>query len=397
MTVADDLIPIPAKGPCLSGISPAMLSLQRERPVVAVRTPAGDPAWLFTRYEDVKALLADNRLGRSHPDPARAVRYSRQELAGGPMGNWETEDQDTARRRRVLARSFSARRIAALRPAIQELAGQLLDQMTELTPPADFRQLISFPLPINVIGRILGIPSGDCHQLGQWSDAIAAIHDPERSTAGLAALRGYARQLLQAKREQPGEDVFSDLVAMSGADPGLEQRAMGLAALLIFAGHETTASMIDYGVLHFLTRPDQRAALLRDPSVLSSAVEEILRYASPFQDVMLRYARTDIEVGGVRIRRGELILLSLQAANHDEKIFPDPSRFDVSRRDNPHLAFGHGPCHCIGSSLARLEIQIIVPAVFRRFPRLRLAVSPEELRYRDDLFTGGLQALPVTW
>jgi pentalenolactone synthase len=226
---------------------------------------------------------------------------------------------------------------------------------------------------------------------------MAALQDPEKSAAGLAALRDYAGQLLQIKREQPGDDVFSDLVAASAVEPRLEQRATGLAARLLFAGHETTVSMIDAGLVHLLTKPDQRAAVLRDPSIASNTIEEILRYAFPSQDVLLRYARSELEVDGAKIKPGDLVLLNIQAANHDDKVFYDPSHFDIDRRHNPHLAFGYGRHYCIGASLARLELRIVLLTVLRRFPSLRLAIPPEELRLRDDLFTGGLQALPVAW
>jgi cytochrome P450 len=397
VTATEDLLPIPAKGTGLSGIAPALLSLQREQPIAAVRTPAGDPAWLCTRHEDVKALLADGRLGRSHPDPAHAPRYATQALAGGPMGRWGTEDEDHARWHRLLSPSFSAVRMSLLLPEIQEITGQLLDQVAETAPPADFHKLVAYPLPARVVGRLLGVPADASDQLGLWCDAVAAVNDPERSADGLAALREYTRQLLQAKREQPGEDVFSDLLAASGTDPGLQQRAMHLAALLVFAGHETTVSMIDYGFVHLLTRPGQREILLRDPSAVPGVVEEILRCSLSAQDVLIRYARADIEIGGKMIGKGDLVLLSRLAANNDDKVFPDPGQFDASRQPNPHLSFGHGRHYCIGSALARMELQAVFPAVLRRFPGLRLAVPAEELPFRDDLLTGGLQALPVTW
>jgi pentalenolactone synthase len=313
------------------------------------------------------------------------------------MGKWETEDEDHNTWRKLVAPSFTAKRIDSLSSAIQEMIDRLLDQMAEMTPPVDFHELVSFPLPVQVVGRLLGFPPDRSHELGSWCDAMAALQDPEKSAAGLAALRDYAGQLLQIKREQPGDDVFSDLVAASAVEPRLEQRATGLAARLLFAGHETTVSMIDAGLVHLLTKPDQRAAVLRDPSIASNTIEEILRYAFPSQDVLLRYARSELEVDGARIKPGDLVLLNIQAANHDDKVFYDPSHFDIDRRHNPHLAFGYGRHYCIGSSLARLELRIVLLTVLRRFPSLRLAIPPEELRLRDDLFTGGLQALPVAW
>jgi cytochrome P450 len=394
---AEDLIPIPARPPGLAGVAPALLSLQRGQPIAAVRTPAGDAAWLCTRYEDVKALLGDNRLGRSHPDPAGASRYATQPLAGGRMANWDTEDADDASWRLLLAPSFSARRMNLLLPDIQQLTGQLLDQMAEMTPPVDFHKLVAFPFPAQVVGRVLGIPADATDQLDRWFDALAAINDPVSNADGLAALREYTGQLLQVKREQPGEDVFSDLLAACSTEPQLHKHAMHISTLLLFAGHETTVSMIDYGMAHLLTRPDLRETLLSDPSAESGVIEEILRCSFNFQDVLIRYARTELEIGGKVIRKGDLVLLSIPAANNDENMFPEPGQFDGSRQPNPHLSFGFGRHYCIGSVLARMELQIVLPAVFRRFPGLRLVLPAEELPFRDSLFTGGLDALPVTW
>ncbi|HEY7201245.1 MAG TPA: cytochrome P450, partial [Candidatus Dormibacteraeota bacterium] len=222
--------------------------------------------------------------------------------------------------------------------------------------------------------------------------------DRAHAQAGMAQLTAYMAGLIARKREEPGEDVISDLIAAAYADPDYtEQEMIGIAAGLLFAGHETTILRIEFGVLLLLSDPVQRQALLADPSLVRTAVEEILRMAVPGLDVIPRYAAADLELDGAAIRRGDLVLLSRAAANRDPAAFADPQRFDVRRQENQHVSFGHGHHFCIGAALARVELQTVIGTLFRRLPTLRLAVPLEELRLRDDSVTGGLRALPVTW
>ena len=373
-----------------------------------VTTPAGDPAWLVTDYQDVKKLLADPRLGRSHPDPERAARSSQAAIFGGPMGgSQETERVHHAAMRQLLTPAFSARRMAALRPRVQELVDGLLHELARRAPPADFHAAVSFPLPALVICDLLGVPSADREQFRGWSDDAAHTTDAERSRAGLAQLHAYMRELLARKRRQPAEDVLSDLVAAQAYAPDAftDGGVVQLAAGLLFAGHETTVAAIDKGVVLLLTNPDQRAALERDPALVPGAVEEILRLPSPVPDPtaagqaggLPRYASAPIQVGGVTIAAGDLVLLGLQEANLDRRVFAAPAAFDPPREPNPHLTFGHGPRYCIGAPLARIELQVLFGTLFRRFPTLRLAVPVQALRPRSELLTGGLAGLPVTW
>ncbi len=371
-----------------------------------VVTPAGDPAWLVTGYDDVKALLSDPRLGRSHPEPDRAARFSNSAIFGGPMGDDPAaEAGEHARMRRLLVPAFSARRMSELAPRVEAIATQLLDDMLDAGPPVDFHEAVSFPLPALVICELLGVPYEDRDDFRRWSDQAAHITDAELSQAGLAALWNFMHALVDRKRQQPGRDVISELLATADQDPDLSSDGIAmLAAALLFAGHETTVAAIDRGVALLLTHPDQYAALQRDPSRVAPAVEEILRSSLPVPSGasdqaggLPRYAHHDIEFGGVSIAAGELVLLGLQGANQDHGTFPEPDRFDTQRTPNQHLSFGHGPRFCIGAPLARVELRILLTALPQRLPTLRLAVPAETLRSRDQLLTGGLVELPVTW
>jgi cytochrome P450 len=377
-----------------------------ETAVRRVITPAGDPAWLVTGYTNVKALLGDPRLGRSHPDPQRAARYSEAVIIGQPMGSPETERSDHARMRSLLTPSFSARRMANLRPRIQELVDGLLDEMTRTTPPVDFHALVSLPLPVLVICELLGVPYADREDFRRWSDDVADMRDGTRSRAGLRQLQAYMSDLLERKRRSPAEDVLSDMVAAQAYAPAFTNEAVAqLAAGLLFAGHETTVAAIDKGVILLLTNPAERDLLRGDSTFVPRAVEEILRMPLPVPAPapaaapggLPRYANADIEIAGATIAAGDLVLLDLQGANVDPAVFHRPEEFEVERAENPHLTFGHGAHYCIGAPLARVELQAVFSTLFRRFPTLRLAVPIDGLRTRSELLTGGVSELPVAW
>ncbi|MGH3900140.1 MAG: cytochrome P450 [Pseudonocardiaceae bacterium] len=374
-------------------------------PVQRVTTLAGDPAWLVTNYDDVKALLSDRRLGRSHADPEHAARVSHSAIFGGPMGHPSTEAADHARTRRLLAPAFSARRMASMRPRVTAIIADLLDAMARQPQPADLHEAVSFPLPALVICELLGVPYADREDFRRWSDDAAHQTDAARSQAGLMQLWQYMRALVERKQAEPGDDVISDLVAAAATDPELTVDGIAmLSAGLLFAGHETTVTAIDRGVTLLLIHPEQAEALRHDPALIEPAVEEILRSWLPMRTSgseqvggLPRYANTDFTFDSVTIQTGELVMLGLRTANLDEQLFPHPDRFDVHRTRNPHVTFGHGPRFCVGAPLARIELQALFPALLDRFPTLRLAVPVESLRGRDELLTGGLVELPVTW
>jgi cytochrome P450 len=396
MTNANDLPALPFDKPAPLTMAPLLRVLQAERPITRVRTPAGDVAWLVTRYAEVKALLGDPRLGRSHPDPEHAPRISDSILFGGPMERYEMEQADHAQMRTLLTPYFSARRMQALRPRVEAQVDQLLDALAARTPPVDLHEALSFPLPVLVICELLGVPFEDRERFRAWSTAMADLHDRARARAAMYSLVGYMGELVARKRAHPEDDVLSGLCAAEGGRLPEMQIAF-LGAMLLFAGHETTVVRIDIGTLLLLTNPDQREALAGGSELVASAVEEILRLSDTGSGGLPRYAHAEIEIGGVTIRAGEAVLLSGGAANHDERAFADPDRFDIGRQPNPHLTFGYGPRFCLGAPLARMELQAVFTRLVPRFPTLRLAVPMDELRVRSELLTGGLFELPVAW
>jgi cytochrome P450 len=396
MTDTPSLPTMPFAQPVPLTIAPLLRALQAERPITKVRTPAGDEAWLVTRHAEVKELFSDRRLGRSHPDLGHAPRISNAILLGGPMGNYETEPADHAQMRALLTPFFSAKRMAALRPRVEEMVDQFLDALATRTPPVDLHEALSFPLPVMVICELLGVPFADRERFRIWSTDIADLYDRARASASSRSLNAYMRELVERKRAQPEDDVLSGLCAVGNGSLSNEQIAE-LGAGLLFAGHETTVVRIDIGTLLFLTHPDQRQALLSAPELITTAVEEILRLSNTGAVALPRYAREAIEVGDVTIQPGEAVLLSGGAANRDERVFSEPDSFTIERQPNPHLTFGYGSHFCIGAPLARIELQAVFARLLSRFPNLRLAVPPEDIRFRNHVLTGGLLELPVTW
>jgi cytochrome P450 len=374
-------------------VAPSLRQLQQDGVVHRVRTMVGDQAWLVIGYEEVRGLLTDERLGRSHPDPAQAARAGESALFGGPMGNYDTEHADNARLRSLLQPYFSPGRMRAFRPRVEELTASLLDDLAEHGSPADLHQALALPLPIQVICELLGVPYADRDQFRAWSEAVGDLRDRTRSEQGLGELYGYGQQLVARKRKQPGDDFISRLCADDLGDDEIAMLSMGL----LFAGHQTTVVAIGMGVLCLLVNPGQQQALIDDPGRITTAVEEILRAPGRSSGGIPRYARTDLQIGEVTVRAGDLVLLDIRAANHDPTVFPSPDRFDVTRQGPAHVSFGHGAHYCLGAPLARIELQAVFCQLLARFPTMRLAVPVEQLRVRSDAVTGGLTSLPVEW
>lgn len=396
VTATTDLPRLPFPRDDVLRLPPLYDELRERAPITPVRTPAGDVAWLVTGYEEARALFADDRLGRSHPEPERAARISGSMVFGGPSGDSpETERVNHTQMRTLLAPAFSARRMGRLREHVADLVAERLDATEAAGPGADLHELLSFPLPVLVICELLGVPFADRAEFSAWSEGLSRLDDREHAQASAARLFAYMRELLDRKAAEPGEDVLSDLAALGG-DDDQRDRLAGLGAALLFAGHETTVGRIDVGTVLLLDQPGEWAALAADPGRADAAVEEILRLAAPGSSGIPRYAHADIEIAGVRIPAGDAVLLAPAAANRDPRTFDDPGAFDAGRRP-AHLAFGHGPYFCIGASLARVELTEVFRALPARLPSLRTAVPRAELQLRSDVLTGGLRALPVTW
>lgn len=376
-------------------VPPALRVLQTEGSIHRVRTAVGHDAWLVTSHPRVRHLLDDDRLGRTHPAPETAARTGESALFGGPMGNFETEWADHARMRSLLQPHFTPKRMRALRPRVEALTTQLIDDLIERSRPADLHAAVALPLPILVICELLGVPYDDRAEFRTWTQAAADVADRARSEQGLGDLFGYGMKLVARKREHPDDDVISRLCATDGVS---DAEAAMLAMSLLFAGHETTVVQIGVGALMLLTNPDQWQSLRSDPALLPNAVEEILRAPGKGGGGIPRYARTDLEIDGVQIAAGDLVLLDTGAANHDPNVFTNPDRAEVAREGvSAHLSFGHGMRYCIGAPLARIELQAVFAQLLQRLPTMRVAINPADIQLTNDTLVNGPTELPVTW
>jgi cytochrome P450 len=384
---------------------PFYAQLRAEAPVYRTTLPNKQTAYLVTRYEDVLLLLKDARFAK---DPLNA------QSAGGPLHRpWvpgpfkalartmlDVDDPDHARLRALVHKAFTPGLIAARRAPIQALADGLLDAVQ----PAGGMDLIrdyALPLPVTVIADLLGVPPADRHQFHGWSKKIVSSStggDNLRAIPNLLAFLRYLRRLVRLRRAAPGADLISALIGAEDAGNTLsEDELLAMFFLLLIAGHETTVNLIGNGMLALLEHPDQLARLRDEPTLIESAVEELLRYTGPLEMATERYAREDLTLAGVTMPRGTLVLGVIAAANRDERQFPHADTLDLARTPNKHLAFGQGSHYCLGAPLARLEGQIALQTVLRRLPAARLLPPAESLRWRRGLFLRGLEALPLAW
>lgn len=376
------------------------------RPVIQrVSTVTGDPAWWVTGYDEVKELLLDRRLGRSHPEPERAARFSHSVILAGPEGDDPAvEPVLLARWRRHMAPLFTSRRMSDYAPRVRQITEELVDAMLAAGSPADLHEAVTLPLSSRVMCELLGVPQEDHEDFWRWSDQSVDLTDPDLSLAGVTALWEYMRTLIERKRKQPGDDAISHMLATSDHDPDFTSDDIAMmSAKLLFAGYEQTATVMDNAVLLLITHPDQYTELRRDRAGLEPAMEELLRQSLPVSggggqpEGVCRYAHQDVSVDGVSVDAGELLLLDLRSANWDARTFTDPDTLDLARTPNPHLSFGYGSRFCIGAPLARIEMRSVLTALFDRMPVLRLAVPAESLRHREGMLIGGLEELPVAW
>jgi cytochrome P450 len=365
----------------------------------------GRLAWLVSGHERVRDLLADPRLSRSHPNPGHPARLTQPGWFGGPIPDPDGELADLQRMRKLLTPTLSARRMEDLRPRVQAIVDELLDELDRSGPPADFHARVAFPLPALVVCELLGVPQQDRADFCRWQIEAKQVNKPAVARGGLQSLWRYLGTLIERKRWVPSDDLIADLLQAAERDPELTDDGIAhLAAGIVFAGHAPVVAIIDRGVLLLLTHHDQREALQRDPALAGSAVEEIFRFASPIERQraarrggLTRYAAVDIDVDGVTIRAGETVMFAVQEANEDEAVFPDGKRFDITRERIPHLSLSHGMHFCLGAHLARLKLQYLFVRLFKRFPTLRLAVPLEEIQPVREAVAGAVSRLPVTW
>lgn len=392
---------LPFDNPSALGIAPQMRAIQKESAITRVQT-AGADAWLVTRYDEVRALLADRRLGLSNPNPDQTpVSAARSFMVALMAGDdYATEAPRHAQMRELLVPLFSTGRMRLLQDRIEHHVDDLLDHLAASTPPADLHRALSFPLPTMAISDLLGVPSADRERFGQWARGTFDQSDNQHSENTFQLVVDYMTELVARKRIEPGNDILSELIAAKdGALSDADIAHLGNAVLLF--GYETTIVRIDLGTLLLLRNPTQRALLAENPELAPAAVEEILRLGvggKGSNALVPRYAHGDINVGGTVIRSGEVVLLAIGAANYDDLAFPHSDTFDLNReKPKSHLAFGHGVRYCIGRTLARIELTAVFERLFRRLPNLQLAVPEESLRWQEHRITGGFDELTVTF
>ncbi|MFC6839440.1 cytochrome P450 [Xanthomonas theicola] len=381
--------------------SPEMLALQASGPIHRVRFPSGDEGWWVTGYDEAKAVLSDAAFRPAGMPPAEFTPDS--VILGSPGWLVSHEGVEHARLRTIVAPAFSSRRVKLLAQQVEAITWQLFETLAAQPQPADLRHHLSLPLPAMVISALMGVPYEDHAFLVGLSDEVMT-HQHEsgpRSASRLAweELRAYIRSRMRDKRQDPGDNLLTDLLTAVEQDKATEEEAIGLAAGMLVAGYESTVAQIEFGLLAMFRHRQQRERLVGDPSLLDRAVEEILRMYPPGAgwDGIMRYPRTDVTIAGMRIPAESKVLVGLPATSFDPRHFNDPHIFDIGRDEKPHLAFSYGPHYCIGMALARLELKVVFGSIFQRFPELRLAVASEELRLRREIITGGFEEFPVRW
>ncbi|OKK17228.1 cytochrome [Streptomyces sp. CB00455] len=377
-----------------AGPYPVYAALRERGLVHRIHVPGTGDAWLVIGRDEVRAALADPRLRND-------IRHSASwESDGGNAVGLNMLQADAPRHTRLrglVAREFTAGRVAALGPRVQRAADALLDALPT-AGTADLVDAYALPLPLTVICELLGVPGEDRHLFHAWSSELVTPTSAGAADAAGAEMSAYFARLIDLKSADPGADLLSSLVRAHAREERLDAgELLGMAFLLLVAGHETTVNLISAGVLALLRHPDQLAALRGDMSLLDGAVEEILRYDGPVTAAAFRYAAEPLEIDGVRIPAGDSVLLSPAAASRDPRHFPDPDRFDIRRPPRGHLAFGHGVHHCLGAPLARAEGRIALETLLRRCPDLALTVDADTLVHRQGVMLRGLAALPVRW
>ncbi|WP_405639784.1 cytochrome P450 [Streptomyces uncialis] len=368
----------------------------RDQPgLLRVRMPYGEPAWLVTRYADARLVLGDQRFSRAAAAARDEPRQSEGRADGGILS---MDPPDHTRLRSLVAGAFTARRAEKLRPQVRELTAGLLDDLEAAGPPADLVDRFALPLPVAVICRLLGVPTEDRPRFRVWSDAALSTSSLTAAEfkANREELRAYMAGLVELHRQEPRDDLMTTLIeARDGGDRLSEVELIDLCVAVLVAGHETTASQIPNFVLTLLDHPDQLARLRARPELVPDAVEELLRFVPLGSGAAApRYATEDIEVGGTLVRAGTPVLVAAGAANRDALRFTAPGVLDIARAGNQHLGFGHGVHHCLGASLARMELQEAVGALLARFPGLRLA---GDVTWKSEMLVRGPRVMPVAW
>ncbi|MGB9303417.1 MAG: cytochrome P450 [Mycobacterium sp.] len=384
---------------------PKALELNTDKQLSRVRIWDGSTPWLIHGYDAIRALFTDARAsvddrlpGYPHWNEGMLATVHRR-----PRSVFTSDAEEHTRFRRMLSKPFTFKRVEALRPAVQQITDDHIDALLAGPQPGDVVSTLALPVPSLVISQLLGVPYEDADFFqAQAQRGMGRFATEEDTAQGAASLAKYIANLIRVKMGGPSEDLVSDLAERVNAEEISVREAAQLATGVLIAGHETTANMISLSIAALLDHPDQ-LALLRDaegtegPKIVAAAVEELMRYLSIIQTGQRRIAIEDIEVGGETIRAGEGIILDVAPANWDTRQFHHPDKLDLLRDEGPHVGFGYGRHQCVGQQLARMELQIVLPTLFRRIPTLRLAVPVERLPFKHDALAYGIYELPVTW
>ncbi|GLY49175.1 cytochrome P450 [Lentzea sp. NBRC 102530] len=375
-------------------LDPTYERLRRDEPVTRVTYPYGGEGWLVTSYDDTKFVLGDPRFSR-----ARTVGRDvpRMQPLIAPGGSILTHDgADHARMRRLVSKAFTVRRVEALRPRAQQITDELLDGLDN---PGDLVEGFSMPFPITIICELLGVPFEDRADFRTWSNQVLSTVgglSPEEAMNGMIKLHGYFTELVAERRARPADDLISALVAARDDEDRLsEDELVRFGITLLVAGHETTANMIANSVVTLADHPDAVQDLHEHQEKVPKAVEELLRFIPLGAGAgFTRIATEDVQVGNALVKEGDAVLVVVSSANHDESMYTNAAELDLEREVGQHLQFGHGIHFCLGSQLARMELQVALGTLVRRMPGLRLA---EPVEFRKGSLVRGPVRLVVAW
>jgi len=384
----------------------ALLALSEQAPVHRITMQNGEVAWVITGHAEARAALADPRftsdrseddfVTRHLPDEIRKIIAERSFRDGFFIN---TDPPEHTRFRRLLTGQFTVRRMRNLTEHIQEIVTERLDAMLAAGTTADLVPTFALPVPSLVICELLGVPYADRATFQHWSELAIKMDGPiEEAMAAGDRMRSYVLDLIHHKRAEPTDDILSGLIHNPAADPPLtDEELVNIAALLLLAGHETTANMLALGTFALLQHPAQLTALRADPTLIDDAIDELLRYLTIVHTGLFRGTKEDVDLADHHIPAHSLVVISLPAANRNPTHWPNPDTLDVTRPRGPHLAFGHGVHQCLGQQLARVEMTVGYTHLLRRLPNLRLAVPPDQIPLKADLFVYGVYSLPITW
>ncbi len=383
---------------------PVYTRMRTEAPVYRLQhVEMGEHPWLLTRYADCVDLLKDDRFTKDHRRrPNFSFRDRGMEAAAMINRHMLTVDPpDHTRLRGLVHKAFTPRMINEMSGRIQAITDDLINQFQH-QHSMDFIKDFAFPLPVTVIAELLGVPAADRDKFREWSQTIVIEGvkgtNPDKVATMALEFMMYFHNMFDLRRAEPQDDLISGLVQVEDAGDKLEpQELISMVFLLLVAGHETTVNLIGNGTLTLLNHPDQMQLLRDDPTLIKTAVEEMLRYEGPVGASTMRWAMEDVELRGQVIPAGDMVLASLLAADRDPAVFENPDMFDITRQNNKHIAFGSGIHYCLGAPLARLEGAIAINSLLRRLPNLKLAVDPDELEWTDTVLLHGLRAMPVTF